>query len=304
MTVRQKKRRRKKRHILRRLFVSILAIGLGAAASVFFLREIDPYPPVDQAVMDLDTLREMSLNRLMNMTSKNKKRLPVYAHRGFEENALENSFESFDAALLAGCPQIELDVRLSSDGVLYVVHDADLKSIAGSSGAISSMSSEQLDATTMKNGEKVHSLKEIVQRYGTQMMYLVEFKEDEQDIEPFVDVIRSYPQAAANIQVQSFYKGVIERIHNRFPNMFTQLLINEPSDVQKAIDLDWLDSLAIDQAIISKNRIEKVHEAGKECWIWTVDNPQNIRRFLSWGADGVITNLTSAVEIGKEYRNS
>lgn len=254
--------------------------------------------------MDLDTLREMSLNRLMNMTSKNKKRLPVYAHRGFEENALENSFESFDAALLAGCPQIELDVRLSSDGVLYVVHDADLKSIAGSSGAISSMSSEQLDATTMKNGEKVHSLKEIVQRYGTQMMYLVEFKEDEQDIEPFVDVIRSYPQAAANIQVQSFYKGVIERIHNRFPNMFTQLLINEPSDVQKAIDLDWLDSLAIDQAIISKNRIEKVHEAGKECWIWTVDNPQNIRRFLSWGADGVITNLTSAVEIGKEYRNS
>lgn len=281
----------------------LLALSAGTAASVFFLEEVQPYPKTVSAVADLQTLKEASIERMINRTSKNKRRLPVYAHRGFEENALENSFESFDAALLAGCPQVELDVRKSSDGVFYVVHDADLKSVAGQKGAIGRMTSAELDAVIMKNGEKVHSLEEIIDRYGTQMMYLVEFKEDESDIEPFVQVLKKHPAAAANVQVQSFYDGVIHRIHERFPNMHTQLLINEPADVDRALAMDWLDALAIDQAIISENRIRKIHEAGKECWIWTVDNPDNIRRFLSWGADGVITNLTSAVEIGKEYRN-
>lgn len=299
---RRRRKSRQNRHRLRRTLISIAAGALGIAGTIYFLQKIVPYPATADSSLDLQTVYEMSLERLKNRSSKSLRRIPVFAHRGFEENALENSFASFDAALLAGCPQIELDVRASKDGVLYVVHDRDLKSIAGEKGVISEMSSEELDQIIMKNGEKVHTLAEVVDRYKNQLIYLVEFKEDLQDITPFTDVVDAYPQYAANLQVQSFYPEVLKMVHKRFPNMFVQLLVNDYRKVDEAIAADWLDSIALDQAILSKDRIEKIHEAGKECWIWTVDDPKNIDRFLEWGADGVITNYSSAVEIAKKFR--
>lgn len=294
----KKKKRRLKRKIRRAL------IGTGAFVCAFvvvtvFDSRVDTIPS-GNSDYSTEEMVVMANERLLNRTSKDLTRIPVFAHRGFVNDTVDNSYAAFDLALLSGCPQIELDVRASSDGVYYVSHDDNIKSISGLDWFISEHTSAELDGVLMKNGEKLHRLSEVVERYRDQMIYLVEIKDETDDPAPFLDVVKGHPQLAQNIQVQSFYAPVLENIHKELPNMFVQWLINDSSLVDQALNYDWLDSLALDHKLISQDRVSTIHENGKEVWLWTVDNLDDIHRYLSWGVDGVITDLDSAVALYKE----
>lgn len=287
-------------HILRKTLILLLSAGAAAGIfGVFLTRSLSPQGA--SATLSEEQIDEMVQKRLMNQTSKNLERIPVFAHRGFVEDSLENTFASFDFALLSGCPQIELDVRSSSDGVLYVCHDETLSHIADLDWKVSEHTSQELDEVVLKNGEKLHRLSEVIERYRDQLIYLIEFKEDTANPQPFIDVVKAYPQYTATMQVQSFYPATLEAIHQQLPNLFVQLLINDYTQIDEAMQADWLDSLALDEKLISATRIQAIHDAGKEVWLWTVDDPDAIRRYLAWGADGVITDLDSAVEIYQEF---
>lgn len=293
----------KKHHFMRRTLIGLLAF----AAASFGAYKIYPLvagPQIGSASLSSEQIDEMVRSRLMNQTSHNLQRIPVFAHRGFVEDNLDNTFASFDLALLSGCPQVELDVRTSSDGVLYVCHDDSLKGPAGLDWNITEHTSEELDQIILHNGEKLHRLSEVIGRYRDQLIYLIEFKDDRNDPQPFLDVVEAYPQYAYTMQVQSFYTGILEAIHEKLPNMFVQLLVNKYTEIDPALGCDWLDSLALDEKLISQKRIEQIHAAGKEVWLWTVDDPDAIHRYLSWGADGVITDTENAVLIYKEMAQS
>lgn len=299
--IKRKIRKRRLKRWVKRTLISVLAFGCAFAAARFlFLKSAFSMKTAPAEYSDEEIYAYVH-DRMLNTPSKHLSRIPVFAHRGFVEDSLYNSYQSFDLALLSGCPQIELDVRSSSDGVLYVSHDENLKDISASDWNISEHTSAELDGILMKNGEKLHRLSEVLERYRDQLIYLVEIKDENPDPEPFLDAVRSHPELAENIQVQSFYAPVLENIHNELPNMFVQYLINDSAKVNEALGYEWLDSLAIDQAITSQDRINKIHEAGKEVWIWTVDDINNVHRYLSWNADGVITDLESAVAVYKEY---
>lgn len=296
----KKRRRRRKHHFFRKLFVGVLAVSCSAGVTILFLRHYTDQLDFQSGNASYSEVEEVGLQYTVNKSSKNLRRSKIFAHRGFDEDSLENSFASFDAALLAGCPQIELDVRTSADGIFYICHDDNLQRIAGINKKISEMTSEELDEVVMLNQEPLHRLSDVFDRYRTQMLYLVEFKEADADAEAFYELLRQYPNLASNIQIQSFYPEVLERIHEDLPNMFKQLLISDYTQINSALSLDYIDSLALEQGLISENRISQIHEAGKEVWAWTVDDADLIRKYLGYGIDGVITDLSSAVEIAKE----
>lgn len=292
-----------KRRLKRGIRKSICVLGGLACAGAlygFVLRPAWVSSQTDTAQYQVDEILAMVNNRILNTTSRSLSRIPVIAHRGFSENVLDNSFAAFDQAMAAGCPQIELDVHASSDGVLYVNHDPDLKQCAGVDWKINDHSSAELDGILMKNGEKLHRLSEVLERYRDQMIYLIELKDENDDPAPFLDVAYGHANLSQNMQIQSFNADLIENIHDSLPNMFVQLLISDEWLVDEAIGWPWLDSLALDQKLITPERIGQIHEAGKEVWIWTVDNLDDIHKYLSWGADGVITDLDRAVVLYKE----
>ena len=257
---------------------------------------------LDPAQYTIEEITAQAKGRELNTSSKELTRIPVFAHRGFvEDSIIGNSFESYDLALLSGCPQIEIDVRSSLDGILYVSHDDNLAPISASTWNISEHTSEELDGILMKNGEKLHRLSEVFDRYRDQMIYLVELKDDSTDPKPFLDVVAGYPKLSQNIQAQSFNIPLLENIHTELPNMFVQALISDSTKLAQTIDSNWLDSIAIDQNILSWDLISTIHESNKEVWVWTVDNLEDVHRYFSWGVDGVITDLDSAVVVYREY---
>lgn len=73
-------------------------------------------------------------------------RRPVIGHRGNRAHAPENTLESFAQAVAAGADAIELDVRLSADGVAVVIHDPNVQRTTEGSGDVAGMTFSQLRA--------------------------------------------------------------------------------------------------------------------------------------------------------------
>lgn len=298
--IKKKVRRHRLKRGIRKSICAIAGIACAAGAYTWIMRPVLIQTHTDTAEYQTDEILSYANERILNTTSRKLSRIPVIAHRGFSENVLDNSYAAFDQAMSAGCPQIELDVHASSDGVLYVNHDPNLKECAGLDWNIKDHSSAELDGILMKNGEKLHRLSEALERYRDQMIYLIELKDENDDPMPFLDVAYGHANLAQNMQIQSFNADLIENIHKSLPNMFVQLLISDEALIDEALGWQWLDSLALDQKLISQDRIDWIHRNGKEVWIWTVDNLDDIHKYLSWGADGVITDLDSAVVLYKE----
>lgn len=100
----------------------------------------------------------------------------LIAHRGAHNHALgcvENTLAAFEQALQAGCFGIEFDIHATSDDVLVVNHDPDLKRLWGINKRIAEMSFQELQ----KQAPDVPSLKDVVERYGKKMHLFIELKE-------------------------------------------------------------------------------------------------------------------------------
>ncbi|WP_416066407.1 glycerophosphodiester phosphodiesterase family protein [Rhizobium sp. ZK1] len=75
----------------------------------------------------------------------------VVAHRGIWREAPENSLAAIEAAIRAGCDVVEIDVRRSADGGLFLLHDKTLQRMAGIDAMAEALSSERLASLTLKN---------------------------------------------------------------------------------------------------------------------------------------------------------
>ena len=91
------------------------------------------------------------------------------AHRGFSTAAPENTIAALDAAWKAGATAVEIDVRLSSDGELLLMHDRDVKRTTNGRGPVSELSwaeLQRLDAGSWFGerftGERIPSLEEVL----------------------------------------------------------------------------------------------------------------------------------------------
>lgn len=86
--------------------------------------------------------------------------MKIVAHRGFSAAFPENSIPAFAAAVAAGADEIELDVRVSSDGVPFVCHDATVDRVCDLAGALGSLPAAMLKAARLKgpDGRLIHGI--------------------------------------------------------------------------------------------------------------------------------------------------
>lgn len=82
----------------------------------------------------------------------------VIAHRGHSAAAAENSVSALERAIAAGADTVEADVRISSDGIAVVSHDAHLSRLAGDDGVVADLSAEELDTRARRAGAEIPRL--------------------------------------------------------------------------------------------------------------------------------------------------
>lgn len=153
----------------------------------------------------------------------------VIGHRGAPTEALENSMDSFNKAVEAGCKMIELDVWCAKDSSLWVSHDSSLKRTANTNIEISSSLKSELSQVTLINHESLLELKDCLDKLLPAISINIELKNSsESAAHSLLNAITNLSDKS-KIVISSFYIEPLEYIEKKDPSLQLALLWEENS---------------------------------------------------------------------------
>jgi glycerophosphoryl diester phosphodiesterase len=241
----------------------------------------------------------------------------VVAHRGASSTHPENTLASFEAALALGTPVLELDVRLSADGIPVVLHDPDLSRTTDRSGWIHELSLGQIQAAnagTAERPERVPAFRTVLEAVSGRGGLAVEIKNIpgepayDDGREGIVEAATAELQASAfqgPVLIISFNPRSIAAAKRLAPTLPTGFLSTQPVDPDTALEhvLDAGHEFVFPgyRTLLPAGPafVERAHRAGIRVGTWTVDDRETFGRLLDWGVDAVATNDPA---IGLEVR--
>jgi glycerophosphoryl diester phosphodiesterase len=228
----------------------------------------------------------------------------IYGHRGASAYAPENTLTAFQLALEQGADGFELDAKLSSDGVVVVMHDQTVDRTTNQKGPVAGFSGvelHQMDAgchfSPQFKGEPIPSLEEIFIKFGKKLIINVELTNytSPTDALPVkvAELIYNY-DLEKTVLISSFHPLNLIRIHRKLPGI-TLGLLTLPGK-KGALGRSRFGSLIPQTAIhphfqdVSQELIDYTHKKGKKVNAWTVNEPGDIQRMCSMGVDRIITD--------------
>lgn len=236
----------------------------------------------------------------------------ILAHRGggrTSDNlpASENTVEILDITELIGGNAIEIDVKLSQDGVPFLYHDQtiNLRLVEKSTfwGNIEDFSFAQLRLLTLVRGEKIPTLMEVLEHTleNTNIEFVwLDMKSKKNDIAQVIAIQKDILQRAESMgRKLEIYLGLpTEDKINQFladPNWETTPSLNEfePEDVQRTKSEVWGPRWTLG---LQNDKVLQMQSEGKKVITWTMDDPSFIQEFINDGHfDGMVTNYPSLV---------
>jgi glycerophosphoryl diester phosphodiesterase len=241
----------------------------------------------------------------MNKELKNLFTKPVIiGHRGFRAAFPENTLKGFHAAAEAGADMIELDVQLSADGQLMVIHDEELSRTTDGKGLVKDFARsrlDQLDAGSWFHprftGERLPVLEEVLEGVLDQVGVNIEIKYDPrfpemafEAAEKVVDCI-GRRRAAPFVLVSCFHGEVLRRVFSKAPDLHLGVLTYKNKKdflaTCKALNaFSWNPHYRY----FDENELHAAHEAGFKVLPYTVNLPEDMERLLNMGVDGFFTD--------------
>jgi glycerophosphoryl diester phosphodiesterase len=224
-------------------------------------------------------------------------RVAVTAHRGSSGYAPENTLSALRRAIDDGADFAEIDVQLTLDGTVVVIHDADLKRVTGVRKKISEISYEEiktLDAgswfSSEFRGEPIPTLKEMLALAKGKIRLNVELKfhgRDDQLVEKVLQIIQDQHVESQCLISSMNYKGVM-RVKTLNPDLITGFIV-----VRRVGDLSRFgtDFLSLNKGIASRRVIASAKRWGKGIHVWTVNDPKEMAHFINLSVDSIITDI-------------
>ena len=228
----------------------------------------------------------------------------VIAHRGFSGAAPENTLSAFRKAIEAGSDMIELDVHLSLDGEVVVIHDDTLNRTTAGKGRVSDYTLEELkrlDAGSWFSrafaGERIPTLQEVLDLCRDRLRVNIELKAGDPGQYTVIDLsdrsLREVEQAgmADHVLFSSFDPAAIKRIQMKKPGIPVALITarswNSPAGLAKEVCFTILNCRS---KTLNRNNLSRAHQEGLRVNVWTVNTEKEMAHFVSMGVDGIITN--------------
>jgi glycerophosphoryl diester phosphodiesterase len=225
----------------------------------------------------------------------------VIAHRGASGSAPENTMAAFRRAVELGAGFIETDLHLTRDARFVAIHDTTLDRTTNGHGAVREMTLAQLrelDAGKWFDrqfmDERIPTLEEILE-FAKQrdVVFYLELKYDSAwgMHHALVGALRGV-EYAARTTVISFDGGQIEAVRRLDPSIMTGLLVEvaDGDPVQATIDVGGRQ-LCPRADLVTPELVERAHAKDLLVATWTVDQPEEMRRVIAAGVDGVMSNF-------------
>lgn len=228
----------------------------------------------------------------------------VQAHRGASAIAPENTIAAFRAAAQAGAKWVELDVALSADGTLVVIHDDSVdrtSSGSGSLGALTHAEIAELDAGSWFDprfaNEPIPTLAQTITALGELGLSAnVEIKQHahHKSLDQLVRAVQTEiakRDPATRIMISSFDAACLKAMHALEPELeMAMLWVEIPPDWEQQLAAIPATTIHMHYKAVSIGLLEHMRERGIKVRVWTCNDPMQLVSFWDAGLTGVITD--------------
>jgi len=235
--------------------------------------------------------------------------MEIIAHRGASFEAPENSLSAMKLAWQQGADGIETDIHLSRDGHIVVIHDFDTKRVTGVQLRVAASTWEQLknlDIGRRKHarwaGETIPTLDAVLATIPEGKSIFVEIKVDDRILPMLEKTMAASGKSPAQIRILTFDLATARKAKRRFAQHQVYWLVGygddeatgRPPEVEEIIKLAKsakIDGLDLDSRFpVDKTFVQKIHAAGLQAHVWTVDDPKLAAGLETSGVDSITTN--------------
>ncbi|QQO09907.1 glycerophosphodiester phosphodiesterase [Breznakiella homolactica] len=251
---------------------------------------------------------------MIEQTYARSGKILVQGHRGALGRAPENTMPSFELGRNLGADLLELDVHLTKEGKLAVMHDPDVSRTTNGTGALENMSSGEISALDAGigfsqefAGTRVPFLGEVLAWAKGKIDLAVEIKGNPFPAEgveaAVVDEITRYGMED-NVVVICFYHPVVKKVKEIAPHILTGILYTgraiDPAAMARAAGAD---SIRCDWHYLAKEDVDKAHAAGLWVSCWTADSEDVFSRLAEIGVDSAGCNYPDRFRKWLDERN-
>ena len=225
------------------------------------------------------------------------------AHRGYVYKGVENSIEALEGAAEVGANYVELDILLTKDNKFVVMHDYNLKRLAGINKRVQDMNYDEVVGLPIKQGDytsKIPSLEEFVNKAkDLNMKLVIELKPHGGEPSNYVDILIEEIKKLKleNYKFMSLNSKVMEELETKVPNLETGYVIPLQFGNFHKSNVDFF---VIEDFSYRDRLVEEAKKQNKKVFVWTINDPALITKYLQSPADGIITDEP---ELVKEEKN-
>ncbi|MGP9680825.1 glycerophosphodiester phosphodiesterase [Brachybacterium sp. AOP3-A1-3] len=219
----------------------------------------------------------------------------IVGHRGAMAHAPENSLEGYALAEEIGVDEIELDVRLSADEELFLLHDATLDRTAGEDsardlGPAGEMTLAQLRSVVLDSGTGVVTLGEMYEATST----VIQLEIKAPDTVPYLArYFADHPDHAARTQLTSFKEEPLREARELFPDVPRGIIRHNIATAeefeggwQALVEHTGASRICIGFEGLTADHVQAFRDRGLELHLWPMRSIENMREAVRLGADG------------------
>lgn len=209
----------------------------------------------------------------------------VVAHRGGAELFPENSLTAFSKLAELGVDLVECDVHLSKDGQLVVIHDDNLMRTAGVDKAVAEMTVDELRQVDVGDGYGVPTLAEVLQTIPVPAA--IELKTPA-TVAALERLLTERPSLVERVAALSFFHDILRYLRGHFPKLVCgALLAGYPVDPVHVAKSAGCELLVLHFEGVTAEYVKRCHAGDVQVTVWTPNRPEDIRRMIDAGVDGI-----------------
>lgn len=241
----------------------------------------------------------------------------VYAHRGYSGRFPENTMLAFKEAAKTGCYGIELDVQLTKDGQLVVIHDERIDRTTDGTGYVRDYTLEELrrfNAAASWNGkfgfQPIPTFEEYCQwAAGEKLVTNIELKTGvyyyEGIEEKTLEMVRKYG-LTDRVLFSSFLHSSITILRKLAPEIKCGALVENDGLGNPGYYCEKMDFQCFHPGwmCLPKEDVDSCKAHGIELNVWTVNDMDVLERLVEWEVDGLISNFPAVCMSYVESRRS
>ncbi|MEQ8625502.1 MAG: glycerophosphodiester phosphodiesterase family protein [Vicingaceae bacterium] len=236
----------------------------------------------------------------------------IIAHRGASGLAPENTLAAFAKAIELGVDRIEMDLRQTIDGEVVVLHDKTINRTSNGWGSVRKLSLKKCKSYSAGSwfhhdfsAERIPTFREVLELVNGRATLLLEIKNGSpyhHGIEKnIIDLVNEFDAHEWCI-VQSFNDRILKNfrelpdLHSNIQKLFAAFIPVAPFyggsrfSYKRVRRYDFADEININYKYVNPRVVRKMHQMGKKVNVWTVNQPENLKKYMEIGVDGIITD--------------